>query len=65
MGQHQQINICIIGIPNKEKGAETLFEEITAENIPNLKKETDIQSRKPKISKLDESKERYNKTHYN
>ena len=27
----------------KGKGAENLFEEITAENFPNLRKETDIQ----------------------
>ena len=27
----------------KEKGAENLFEEITAENFPNLKKKTGIQ----------------------
>uniref|UniRef100_A0A9L0T2X6 L1 transposable element RRM domain-containing protein n=1 Tax=Equus caballus TaxID=9796 RepID=A0A9L0T2X6_HORSE len=38
-------NICIISVPEGEeidKGAENLFEEITAENFPNLKKETDI-----------------------
>jgi len=27
----------------REKGAESLFEEIMAENFPNLEKETDIQ----------------------
>ena len=40
----QQINLCIIGIPEgeeKEKGIENIFEEIMAENFPNLK-ETDI-----------------------
>ena len=39
-------NICIIGVPEgeeREKGAKKLFEEIIAENIPNLGKETDIQ----------------------
>ena len=39
-------NICIIGVPEgeeKEKGIQCVFEEITAENFPNLKKETDIQ----------------------
>ena len=39
-------NICIIGVPEgeeRDKGAENLFEEITAETFPNLKKETDIQ----------------------
>ena len=36
----------IIGIPDgekKEKGAEGLFKEIIAENLPNLEKELDIQ----------------------
>ena len=39
-------NTCIIGVLEREerdKGAETPFEEIIAENFPNLKKETDIQ----------------------
>ena len=38
-------NICIIGIPEeeeREKGAQHVFEEIMAENFPNLEKETDI-----------------------
>ena len=37
-------NLCIIRIPEgeeKEKGIENIFEEITAENFPNLKN-TDI-----------------------
>ena len=37
-------NLCIIGIPGgeeKEKGIENIFEEIMAENFPNLK-DTDI-----------------------
>ena len=37
-------NLCIIGIPEgkeKEKGIENIFEEIMAENFPNLK-DTDI-----------------------
>ena len=40
----KQANICIIGIPEgkeEEKGIENIFEEIMAENFPNLK-ETDI-----------------------
>ena len=32
----------------REKGAESLFKEILAENFPNLGKETNIQSKKPK-----------------
>ena len=40
----KQANLCIIGIPEgeeKEKEIENIFEEIMAENFPNLK-ETDI-----------------------
>ena len=40
------VSLCIIGIPEgeeREKGIENVFEEIMAENFPNLKKETDIQ----------------------
>ena len=39
-------NIGVIGISEgeeRDKGAEKLFEEIIAENFPNLRKETDIQ----------------------
>ena len=37
-----QANLCIIGIPEgKEKGIKNIFEEIMAENFPNLK-DTDI-----------------------
>ena len=39
-------NLCITGIPEVEervKEIENVFEEIMAENFPNLKKETDIQ----------------------
>ena len=39
-------NIRIIGIPDeeeRERGEENLFEEIIAENFPNLGKETDIE----------------------
>ena len=39
-------NICIIGIPEEEergKGAESVLEEIIAENFPDLGKETGIE----------------------
>ena len=39
-------NIYTIGVPEgaeREKGAENIFEDIIAENFPNLGKETDIQ----------------------
>ena len=38
-------NIHIIGVPEgevRDKGTENLFEEITAENFPNLGEEADI-----------------------
>ena len=34
-------NICVIGVPEgeeREKGTEKIFEEIIAENFPNMKK---------------------------
>ena len=40
-GQHQAYQLCIIGVPEgeeKEKGAENLFEEIIAENFPNMER---------------------------
>ena len=46
-------NLCIIGIP-EEEGAndiENVFEEIMAENIPNLK-ETDIQIQEAQRSQI-------------
>ena len=42
----QHANLHIIGVPEgeeREKGIKNAFEEITAGNFPNLKKETDIQ----------------------
>ena len=38
-------NIRVMSIPEeeREKGAESLFKEIIAENLPNLGKELDIQ----------------------
>ena len=34
-------NICIIGLPEgEEKGPQKIFEEITAENFPNMGKVT-------------------------
>jgi len=40
-------NICITEVPegeDKEKTAENVFDKLMAENFPNLKKETDIQT---------------------
>ena len=39
-------NICIIGVSegeDREKVVKNVFDEIMAENFPNVKKETDIQ----------------------
>ena len=39
----KRTNICIIGVPEgkgREKGPEKIFEEIRAENFPNVGKET-------------------------
>ena len=45
-GTIKQTNIHIMGVPGgeeREKVAEKLLEEITAQNVSNLGKETDIQ----------------------
>lgn len=45
MGQLKQNNILIIGVPERKenkKGADKLFEETMAENIPNVEKERDF-----------------------
>ena len=45
-GNIKHMNIHIIGVPEgekKDKGAENLSEEIIAENLPNQRKETEIQ----------------------
>ena len=42
----EHTNLCIMGVPEgeeKEEGIKNMFEEIMADNFPNLKKETDIQ----------------------
>lgn len=48
-------NIPIMGVPEKEKGAESIFEGIMTINSPNLRKEMDIQiqeaQKNPKYSK--------------
>ena len=35
----KRTNICIIGVPEEEKGPEKIFEEIIGENFPNMGKE--------------------------
>ena len=51
----------IIGFPEEEgrkKGAESIFEDIIAENSPNLGMETDIQSRKRRQSQRESTQRR-------
>ena len=36
----KSMNIRIIGVEEREKGPEEIFEEIIAENFPNMEKET-------------------------
>ena len=46
LGNIKYTNIYIIGVPEgeeREKGVRNEFDEIMAENFPNVKKETDIQ----------------------
>ena len=43
-GTIKRTNLQIIGIPKgKEKGKESLFKEIMAENFPNMERNLDIQ----------------------
>ena len=55
----KQASLCIIGISEeeKEKGIENIFEEIMAENFPNLK-ETDIKIEKEQraLNKLNQNR---------
>ena len=49
LGQHQYTNICIIGISEGEERGEkpeNIFENIIAENFPNLRKEIVTQFQK-------------------
>ena len=36
-------NLCIIGVPERERRPESIFEQIIGENFPNLERETGIQ----------------------
>ena len=62
-------NISITGVPEgeeREKGAKNIFEDITAENFPNLGKETDyLGPGSTKTPKQDQLKEDHTKTHCN
>ena len=61
-------SFLIIGVPEREereKGAENIFEDILAENFPNLGKETDIQVQEVESPKQDQRKEDHTKIHCN
>ena len=60
-------NIQIIGIPEEErnKGYETVFEEIIVENFPNMEKESQSSPRGTKSPIQDKPKEKHTKTHTN
>ena len=65
----QCTNIRIIGVPEgeeRQKGTEKIFQEIIAENFPNMGKEplTQIQEAQPVPYKIN-PKEEYTETHIN
>ena len=61
-------NISIIGVPEgeeREKGPEKIFEEIIAENFPNMGKEIAIQVQEVQSPIQDKPKEKHAKTQSN
>ena len=60
---YESIKHTFISIPEEEKGAENLPEEITAENYPNLGKQTDIQVQEIQSPKHGGPKEVHTKVH--
>ena len=61
-------NIRIIGIPEgeeEEQGTETLFEKVTMENFPNLRREKVTKIQETQSTKQEEPKEAHCKTHHN
>ena len=64
----KHVNLGIIGIPEgeeREKGTENVFEEIMAENFPNLNKETHPDRGSIEGPEQDKPKHTYTKTYYN
>ena len=60
-GSLRRKNLCIIGVPEyakRERGSESIFEQIIAENFPNLGGETGIQ-----IQEIERSPPQTNKNH--
>ena len=60
-------NICIIGVPEeeREKGPEKIFEELIAENFPNMGKEIVNQVQEAESPRQDKPKEEHMETHNN
>jgi len=61
-------NIHIIGVPEgkrREKVPEKIFEEIRAENFPNMGKETVNQVQEAQSPRQDKPKEEHTQTHSN
>ena len=59
-------NICIIGIPEgeeEEQGIENLFEKVTMENFPNLRREKVTQIQESQSPNEEEPKEAHCKTY--
>ena len=59
------IHIIRVSEEEREKGAENIFEEITAENLPNLGKERDRSRRYRKKSHQNQQKQANAKPHCN
>ena len=59
-------NICIIGVPEgeeREEEREKIFEEIIAENFPNMGKDIFNQVQKAQSSRQEKFKEEHTETH--
>ena len=61
-------NICIRRVPEgeeRDKGPAKIFEEIIAENVPNMGKDTVIQVQEVQSPRQDKPKEEHTETHSN
>ena len=61
-------NIRIIGVPEgdeREKGPEKIFEKITVENFPNMRKEIATEVQEAQSPRRDKPKEKHAKTYSN
>ena len=67
LGQLQDVQHHIIGVPGEEKEQEIgkLFEKTVKENFPNLVKEIDMQIQEAQSPKQDGYKEAHIKKHHN